>query len=55
VRSCFFLAHNLLQAIEEILLEDIGFQRTAGLTGHNAQGLSQINPAFHRFDLRGIG
>ena len=55
VLAGFILADSLLHAIEEILLEDIWFQRAAGLAGDDAQRFCQINLVFNGLDLRRIG
>ena len=42
-------------ALEEILLEDIGLERAAGFAGNDEQRLREIDLVLEGFDLRGIG
>ena len=51
----FVRADGLLHALEEILLENVGLERGAGLAGDDEQGLRQIDFVFERLDLRRIG
>ena len=44
-----------LHPFEEILLEDIRFERGAGFAGDDEQRLGQIDFVFERLDLRRIG
>ena len=48
-------AHHLLRAVEKILLENVGFERAAGLAGNDKKSPRNIDLAFDRLDLRRIG
>ena len=39
----FCRADGLLHALEEILLEDVGFERAAGLAGDDEEGLGEVD------------
>ena len=43
------------RALEEILLEDVGLERAAGLAGDDEERLGEIDLALDGADLRGIG
>ena len=51
----FLRPDRLLNAIEEILFEDVWLERAAGFAGNDEQRLCQVNLAFECLDLRGIG
>src|SRR6185437_8275523 len=55
VLAGLIFSYNLLHAVKEILLEDIWFQRAAGLAGDDAYSFRQIHLAFNGLDLRRIG
>ncbi len=51
----FVRADGLLRPFEEILLENIGLERGAGLAGDDEQRLGQVDLVLDRLDLRRIG
>ena len=52
--SDFFLADDLGDAIEEVLLENVGFQSRTGLAGYDKQCAPKIDVFRHGLDLSGI-
>ena len=50
----FMAAHGLLGTFEEILLEDVRFERAARFAGNNEKRLRHVDLVFEGFDLRGI-
>ncbi len=55
MRCRFGLAERLLGALEEILLEDVGFERAARFARDDEQRPLQVDRAFDAADLRRIG
>ena len=51
----FGRAHNLLHALEKVLLENIRLKRAAGFARHDENRLRQINLALDRANFRRIG
>ena len=53
--ACLVRAHAIDHLIEEVLLENIRFQRGAGFAGHNDQRLLEVQAVANRLHLRRIG
>ena len=51
VAADFIGADRLLRALEEILFEDVGFERAARFAGDDEQRLRNIDLMFEAFDL----
>jgi hypothetical protein len=49
------LASQRADAVEEIVQENIGFQRAAGLGGDDEQRLAEVDRLLDRLDLGGVG
>ena len=48
-------AHRLTHPFEEVLLEDVGLERAAGLARHDEQRARRVDPALECFDLGRVG
>src|SRR5271157_3954689 len=55
VASYFRHSDRLLRAFEEVLFEDVGFERAAGLARDDKKRFRNIDLMFERLHLRGIG
>src|ERR1700730_6536836 len=55
VAACLVRAYGLLRTLKKILLKNVGFEGAARFAGNDKESLGDVDLAFDRLHLRGIG